>query len=271
MMRKARIFEALLGSILGALLGCSDPSPAAAPPPVPPASPPVEAEPAPEAADSDLACARVIVVSWQGATAAADTVTRSEDEARVRAEELLARIETGAARLDEVAREASDAASSGPRGGLLGTYERGEWPAAHEAIAARVFGMRVGEVSEVLHAPYGWVIAERCPVELAHTRHILLRFAGARNAPPEITRTREEARSIIEGYRAALASGGDFAALAQENSEDASSERGGDVGTRGRGRMAEAYEAAAFSLAEDQLSEVVETEFGFHVIQRLPL
>ena len=105
----------------------------------------------------------------------------------------------------------------------------------------------------------------------APARHILIRFAGARNAPPEITRTRDEARAAIDAVRAELVGGADFQALARARSEDGSSERGGDVGTRGRGRMAEAYEMAAYALAEQEISVVVETEFGFHVIQRLPL
>jgi parvulin-like peptidyl-prolyl isomerase len=99
---------------------------------------------------------------------------------------------------------------------------------------------------------------------------VLIRFAGARNAPPELTRTRDEARAAIDVVRAELLGGADFADLARERSEDGSAERGGDVGTLGRGRMAEAYELAAFALAENELSVVVETEFGFHVIQRLP-
>lgn len=255
------------------LIACSDPpAPPTASAPSAPSS--VEASPpstvAPETEASSQVCARVLVVAWQGATAAPESITRTEDEARARAEDLLRRIEAGEP-FEAVAREASDAASSGPRGGLLGTYERSEWPSAHEAIAPQVFAMRIGETSEVLHAPYGWVIAERCPIELAHTRHILIRFAGARNAPPEITRTRDEARAAIDAVRAELVGGADFEALARARSEDGSSERGGDVGTRGRGRMAEAYEMAAYALAEQEISVVVETEFGFHVIQRLPL
>lgn len=256
--------SASLLAIAIALTACGDPPPpAAAPaPPVEPAPPPIEATPV-------LACARVVVVAWQGAVAAADTVTRTEEEARARAEELLERIEAGE-RLEAIAREASDAASSGPRGGLLGTYTRTEWPAAHEAIAERVFAMDEHEISEVTHAPYGWVIVERCPIELAHTRHVLVRFAGARNAPPELTRTREEARLRIDGVRAELVGGADFQTLARERSDDGSAERGGDMGTLGRGRMTEAYEAAAFGLEENEISVVVESEFGFHVIQRLP-
>jgi peptidyl-prolyl cis-trans isomerase SurA len=249
------------------VLGCGEGgAPPASPPP--PTEGPVAPVPAPPP-EAELVCARVIVVAWQGAAHAAPSVTRTEDEARARAEELIDRIE-GGARFAEVAREASDAASSGPRGGLLGTYARDEWPEAHAAIGPAIAALRVGKMSEALHAPYGWVIAERCPVELAHTRHVLVRFAGARNAPPELTRTRDEARAAIDVVRAELLGGADFAALARERSEDGSAERGGDVGTLGRGRLAEAYELAAFALAENELSVVVETEFGFHVIQRLP-
>jgi peptidyl-prolyl cis-trans isomerase SurA len=261
--------RALLTVVL--LAGCGDDAPPpSAPPPGTATPPPAEVPPEAAPPDDGMACARVIVVAWQGAEHAAATVTRTEDEARARAEELIGRIE-GGERFEVVAREASDAASSGPRGGLLGTYARSEWPEVHAAIAPRVFGMRVGEVSEAIRAPYGWVVAERCPIELAHTRHVLIRFTGARNAPEDLTRTRDEARALIDAVRAEALGGADFATLARERSEDGSAERGGDVGTLGRGRMAEAYEMAAFALAENELSTVVETEYGFHVIQRLPL
>jgi peptidyl-prolyl cis-trans isomerase SurA len=237
------------------------PAPALAPAPT---APEERAAPA-----NDEACARVIVVAWQGAEHAPANVTRSEEDARVRAEQLLSRLEAGED-FAEVARAESDARSSGPRGGLIGTYLRSEWPAAHEPIRDAIFALRVGETSPVLHAPYGWVIARRCPVEHVHTRHILIRYAGARNAGPEITRTREEARAIADRLRNQLeASPADFAALARMYSEDASAERGGDVGITGRGRLAEPYEQAAFALQPHEIAGPVETEFGFHVIQRL--
>lgn len=63
--------------------------------------------------------------------------------------------------------------------------------------------------------------------------------------------------------------GADFAALARANSDDpGSAERGGDLGFFSRGKMAAAFEAAAFELKQPgELSDVVKTDFGFHIIR----
>jgi peptidyl-prolyl cis-trans isomerase C len=63
--------------------------------------------------------------------------------------------------------------------------------------------------------------------------------------------------------------GADFAALAKANSDDpGSAARGGDLGFSARGKMAPAFEAAAFALKQPgDLSDVVKTEFGYHVIR----
>src|SRR5690606_25950078 len=65
-----------------------EPAPTEAPSPEPPA-------PEPPAADPNEACAQVIVVAWQGAASAAPTITRSEAEARAKAEELRRRLDAG--------------------------------------------------------------------------------------------------------------------------------------------------------------------------------
>jgi len=215
-----------------------------------------------------LACARAVVVAWQGAPHAAETVTRSKEEAEARATELLERVNGGAS-IADVARAESDAASSGPRGGLLGTYTAEDWPGAHAVLSDPVFGLEVGERTGVIEAPYGYVFAERCEVELIHTRHILIRYAGAKNAPDDIERTEAEARALAESIRAEIAGGADFAEVAREKSEDGSSERGGDVGTVGRGLLAPEYEEAAFAAAPSELTPVVQTAYGFHVVERV--
>ncbi len=249
--------------------------PAPADPPDPPAAEPpseaAEAAPTPDVPDlyPNEACARVIVVAWQGALAAGDRITRSEDEARARADALRARVE-GGEDLAELARSDSDASSSGPRGGLLGTYTRQSFPSIHEPIRDAIFDLDIGELSSVLRAPYGFVIASRCPVEKIHTRHILVRHVGARNAPADIDRTLDDARARATALRAQVtADGADFAAIARAESEDSSAAAGGDLGMVGRGLLAPAYEAAAWQLPIDGISDVVQTEFGFHVIQRL--
>lgn len=66
-----------------------------------------------------------------------------------------------------------------------------------------------------------------------------------------------------------LAAGGSFEDLAREFSEDASAQVGGDLGTFGRGMMVPEFEDAAFALEPGEVSGIVPTRFGFHIIQVL--
>jgi parvulin-like peptidyl-prolyl isomerase len=75
---------------------------------------------------------------------------------------------------------------------------------------------------------------------------------------------RQKAEDILKRARA----GEDFAALAKENSEDpGSKEKGGDLGWFGRGQMVKEFEDAAFGLKDNEISDVVETKYGFHIIK----
>jgi parvulin-like peptidyl-prolyl isomerase len=99
---------------------------------------------------------------------------------------------------------------------------------------------------------------------------VAVSYEGAANAPDDVTRTKEDAKALADRLRGqAVAPNADFAALAKEHSEDGSAEKGGDLGTVGRGLFVPPYEEAAFALAAGEVSEVVESKFGFHVIQRV--
>jgi len=74
-----------------------------------------------------------------------------------------------------------------------------------------------------------------------------------------------EAQQVLER----LKKGEDFAKLATEKSICPSRKKGGDLGWFGHGMMVRPFEQAAFALQKGQLSEVVKTEFGYHVIKRL--
>lgn len=92
-------------------------------------------------------------------------------------------------------------------------------------------------------------IAEMKPEQEVHARHILVA-------------TENEAKEIVER----LKKGDDFAALAKEKSRDASAE-GGDLGFFPRGQMLKPFEDAAFALDVGEISEPVQTQFGWHVIK----
>ena len=75
------------------------------------------------------------------------------------------------------------------------------------------------------------------------------------------------ARKKIEKIQQRVQKGEDFAALAQELSQDPSSAKGGDLGYFGRGQMVRSFEQAAFALMPGEVSDIVETKFGYHLIK----
>jgi len=78
-----------------------------------------------------------------------------------------------------------------------------------------------------------------------------------------LVKTEKEAKDIL----AQLKSGGNFEALAQKSSADSSAAKGGDLGWFGKGSMVPVFEKAALALKEGQISEVVKSDFGFHIIK----
>ena len=98
---------------------------------------------------------------------------------------------------------------------------------------------------------------------------MLVMHRGSERVPPNVTRTREEARTRIEDVLRRARAGQDFAALAREFSDEpGASSSGGSLGMFGHGAMVPAFDQAAFALSVGQISEIVETPFGFHVIKR---
>ncbi|MCX5852184.1 MAG: peptidylprolyl isomerase [Deltaproteobacteria bacterium] len=79
--------------------------------------------------------------------------------------------------------------------------------------------------------------------------------------------TKEKARKTIEDIQKKVKKGGDFAALAKESSQCPSAPKGGDLGYFRRGQMVKPFEDAAFAMKQGQVSDIVETQFGYHLIK----
>jgi peptidyl-prolyl cis-trans isomerase D len=88
--------------------------------------------------------------------------------------------------------------------------------------------------------------------------HILLKTAD---------RDEEEVRGQAEDVLAQVKAGGDFAELAKKYSEDTSADNGGSLGLFGRGEMVPEFEQTAFSMQPGEVSDLVKTTYGFHIIK----
>jgi peptidyl-prolyl cis-trans isomerase C len=99
--------------------------------------------------------------------------------------------------------------------------------------------------------------------ERARARHILIRVpADASKA------TRDAALAKIKDIQKQLKGGADFSELAKKYSEDpGSKDRGGDLGYFSRGDMVDSFEKTAFGLNVGQTSDIVTTDFGYHIIR----
>ena len=98
--------------------------------------------------------------------------------------------------------------------------------------------------------------------EQARASHILIK-----TQPADSNEVKAEAKQKVEQLLKQIQDGADFAQLAKENSACPSSEKGGDLDFFARGQMVPAFEKVAFELKPGQVSDVVETRFGYHIIK----
>ena len=105
----------------------------------------------------------------------------------------------------------------------------------------------------------------------AKARHILVAYEGATRAAPTLRRSKESSRERIGEIQQQLEANADFAALAKLYSDDPVAKADGGLGVVLRGQMDAPFEEALFALRINERSEIVETQYGFHIIERRPL
>ncbi len=100
-------------------------------------------------------------------------------------------------------------------------------------------------------------------------RHVLVQWMGTDRAGKSVLRTREQAMVLIQEVQRRAKAGDDLGRLAVEYSDEPNAgARGGSLGRFGKGQMVAAFEGVAFKLKVGEISDIVETPFGFHIIQR---
>ncbi len=116
--------------------------------------------------------------------------------------------------------------------------------------------------------PTGGPTPDGQPSEVG-ARHILVMHNDSQSRPDEVDRSREEARARATECLIKLRGGADFTEMVNEYSDEpGAAARGGDLGLFSRDVMVKPFADAAFSLEVGEVSELVETVFGFHIIKR---
>lgn len=112
--------------------------------------------------------------------------------------------------------------------------------------------------------------AAQPPREIFGAKHLLVMYKGSRRAPPNIERSKDEAKARAEeAKKKAKADPSKFADLVKEYSDEPNAgARGGDLGKFPKGAMVPEFQAAVEKIKVGEISDVVETPFGFHVILR---
>jgi peptidyl-prolyl cis-trans isomerase SurA len=189
---------------------------------------------------------------------------------RKQADGLLGQLRGGAdfARTAATYSNASDAL----QGGELGWRTAERLP---NLFVDAIKGLKAGDLAAVVRSPVGFHILKLAgrrdaaegrlasgPVEQFHVRHILLRVTDL-TPEPEVKRRLADLRERI------VSGGQDFGAIARLHSGDPSSSRGGDLGWLYPGDVVPEFERAMKALAVNQVSEPVQTAFGWHLIQVL--
>ncbi len=189
----------------------------------------------------------------------------SIQKARDKAETIIAELKNG----DDFKQKAISASDGGNalKGGDLGWRAMAEMPTL---FVDHVAQMNVGEISDPIRSPSGFHIIKMLEMQGA-AKHMVTKF----KVRHILVKTNEliddqEAKKKLQGLKQRILDGDEFEALARAHSDDKGSAlNGGSLGWVGPGVLVPPFEAAMSRLAIDEISEPVQTQFGWHMIQVL--
>ncbi|MBI4600154.1 protein translocase subunit SecD [Candidatus Uhrbacteria bacterium] len=192
-------------------------------------------------------------------------LTAFNADAKKRATEALKKALDTKADFAKIAKENSEDLETRDKGGDVGWASAGS---SNGYLLAAADKLKDGEVkNDILEYGDGYsvvkLLGKRNGQEVK-ANHVLICYTGATRCEKDTSK--EEAKKKIDELKS-QATPQNFVELAKKNStEPGAGERGGDLGWFVRGAMVKAFEDTAFALKKNSISEVVETEFGYHII-----
>jgi len=184
-------------------------------------------------------------------------------KAKKRTDDMLARLRDGAD-FEQMAIAESDGQQA-LSGGDLGWRKTGQLPSLFSDVVGQ---LQIGQISDPIRSPSGFHIVkimdirgdQRHIIKQTRTRHILLK--------PDTLISEQEVKTRMAQLRERIAQGEDFAVLARAHSQDpGSGSQGGDLGWVTPGQMVPEFEQAMDELAVGEVSQPVQSRFGWHLIQ----
>lgn len=189
-------------------------------------------------------------------------------EAKKKADADLAKALKDPGSVETLAKDHSDDETTKVLGGDLGFIKaKTQYAAIYDAVK----NLKTGEVlNKVIDLPEAYVVAKAEETKTADPEvkgnHILIQWAGAQSAPTSTTRTKEEAKKVIEDIKKETTAE-NFVAQAKKYSEEPGAEESaGDLGWFGKGAMVEPFENAIYAMKKGDVSDIVETQFGYHIV-----
>ena len=208
-----------------------------------------------------------VLIAYTGAQGAGVHNRMSRLQARKRADHLLTVARARNQDFTALSRRFSDDSASGANGDL-GVVMPGQ---LHPALEKAVFQLDLGQVSDVVESPRGFHILMRNASTEAQAAEIVIAYDGVKKHKPRNSRNREQAATLAAELRSRAVKGEDFDELAFRYSDLSNWRQAGYFPIFRKGKRHPEFEKILWPLSENEVSDVIETPTGFHIVKRFPL
>lgn len=208
-----------------------------------------------------------ILIRYAGQQGAPAGLKRTRDEALAKIKEIYRRANQVGVDFAAIAAEVSEADDASDGGEIEPMPSSGP-PVADRIMSPAILRQcRMGVVTTPIESPYGFHIILRKPAYIGISL-VRIAFKGAKETPPGISRTEEEAKLLADQCLARINKGEDIAIIATEVSDDVSGKIGGALGHVWRHQLEPAFRKYVSKLKVDETTDVFRAPTGYYIVNR---